>query len=188
MRRREAKMVSKIRVAGAALLLAGAAALGCVSDEQIADNWVAKTSAREASAPMGGEALAQRKLELDRSYRNLGHFLVTLDNLHRRKDRNGVVQFTQFADFYVAKHVIPLLEPEWQSRQPEVALLDANARFAVAALWAKIGASASASRMLDEIDRRYKGRGEMLVGYPIGGQSTLKEAVARLRSRSSWSG
>jgi len=86
------------------------------------------------------------------------------------------------------QQVLPLLGPEWQSRQPEVALLDANARFAVAALWAKIGASSSASRMLDDIDRRYKGRGEMLVGYPIGGQSTLKEAVARLRSRNGWSG
>lgn len=182
-------MAAMIRGAGAALLLAGCAVLaqGCISDERIADDWVAKTSAREASAPMGGEGLAQRKLELDRSYRNLGHFLVTLDGLHRRNDRNGLVLFTEFADFYVSKHVIPLLAPEWQSRQPEVALLDVNARFAVAALWAKIGATSSAGRMLDEIDRRYKGRGEMLVGYPIGGQSTLREAVAHLRERSGWS-
>ena len=42
--------------------------------------------------------------------------------------------------------------------------------------------------MLDEIERRYKGRGEMLVGYPIGGESTLREAVTHLRSRSSWKG
>jgi hypothetical protein len=182
-------MAGMIRSASAALLLAGAAALaaGCVSDERIADDWVAKTSAREASAPMGGEALAQRKLELDRSYRNLGHFLVTIDSLHRRKDHSGLIQFTEFTDFYISKHVIPLLEPEWQSRQPEVALLDANARFAVTALWAKIGATSSAGRMLDDIDRRYKGRGEMLVGYPLGGQSTLRDAVKHLRERSGWS-
>ena len=76
-----------------AFLLAGCAALapGCISDERIADDWVAKASKREASAPLGGEALAQRKLDLDRSYRDLGHFLATLDGLHRRNDRNGLV-------------------------------------------------------------------------------------------------
>ena len=106
---------------GTAWLLAGCAALaGCASDERIADDWVAKASAREASAPLGGEALAQRKLELDRSYRDLGHFLNTLDGLHRRKDRSGLVMFGEFADFYATKHVIPMLEAEWQSRHPEV--------------------------------------------------------------------
>jgi len=54
---------------------------------------------------MAARPLAQRKLELDRSYRNLGHFLKTLDALHRRGDRSGQVMFSEFADFYVAKHV-----------------------------------------------------------------------------------
>jgi len=175
---------------GAVLLLAGCAALaqGCASDERIADDWVAKANKREASAPMGGEALAQRRLDLDRSYRNLGHFVVTLDSLYRRNDRNGQLMFAEFADFYVGKHVIPILEPEWQSRHPELAQLDVNARFAVVALWTRLGASSSAGHMLDEIERRYKGRGEMLVGYPIGGESTLKDAVKHLRTRSSWKG
>jgi len=174
----------------AALLLAGCAALaqGCMSDERIADDWVAKANAREASAPLGGEALAQRRLELDRSYRDLGHFLATLDSLNRRKDRNGQFMFAEFAEFYVGKHVIPMLEPEWQSRHPELAQLDVNARFAVVALWTRLGASSSAGHMLDEIERRYKGRSEMLVGYPIGGESTLRDAVKHLRERSSWTG
>jgi hypothetical protein len=177
---KESTMAAKIR---AAFLIAGCAALwaGCVSDERIADEWMAETSKGEASAPLGGEALSQRKLDLDRTYRDLGHFLRTIDGLHRRNDRAGLVAFTEFADFYVAKHVIPLLEPEWQSRHPEVSTLDANARFAVAALWGKIGASYSSDRMLDEIEKRYKGRGEMIVGYPIGSESTLKDAVARMR-------
>ena len=180
-------MAAKIR---AAFLIAGCAALwaGCVSDERIADEWMAETSKGEASAPLGGEALSQRKLDLDRTYRDLGHFLRTIDGLHRRNDRAGLVAFTEFADFYVAKHVIPLLEPEWQSRHPELAQLDVNARFAVVALWTRLGASSSAGHMLDEIERRYKGRGEMLVGYPIGGESTLKDAVKHLRTRSSWKG
>jgi hypothetical protein len=178
---KEMTMSSRIR---AALLIAGCAALwaGCVNDERIADDWMAETTKGEASAPLGGEALVQRKMDLDRTYRDLGHFLTTLDGLHRRNDRTGLVAFTEFADFYVAKHVIPLLQPEWQSRHPEVSTLDANARFAVAALWAKIGSGYRSERMLDEIERRYKGRGEMLVGYPIGGESTLKDAVARMRA------
>jgi hypothetical protein len=174
---------------GAAFLLAGCAVLshGCVSDERLADDWVAKANTREASAPLGGEALAQRKLDLSRSYKDLGHFLVTLDGLHRRHDRNGLVMFSEFADFYVAKNVIPMLEPEWQSRHPEVAPLDANTRFAVAAVWSKLGATSSANRMLDEIERRYKGRGEMLVGYPFGGESTLRDALKELRQNTGWS-
>ncbi len=143
-----AAMIRGRRDLRAALLLAGCAvlALGCATDERLADDWVSKASAREASAPMAGEALAQRKLELDRSYRNLGHFLKTLDALHRRGDRSGQVMFSEFADFYVAKHVVPLLESEWQSRHPEVALLDVNTRFAVTSLWVKIGSTSSASR------------------------------------------
>jgi hypothetical protein len=101
---------------------------------------------------------------------------------------NAQFMFAEFPDFYVAKHVIPMLEPEWQSRHPELAQLDVNARFAVVALWTRLGSSSSAGHMLDEIERRYKGRGEMLVGYPIGSQSTLREAVKHLRERSSWSG
>lgn len=184
-----AAMIRSGRALGAALLLAGAAlAPGCISDERIADDWVAKANQREASAPLGGEALAQRRLDLDRSYRDLGHFLTTLDSLYRRNDRSGQFMFAEFADFYVAKHVLPMLEPEWQSRHPELAQLDVNARFAVVALWTRLGSSSSAGHMLDEIERRYKGRGEMLVGYPIGSQSTLREAVKHMRERSSWSG
>jgi len=179
-------MAAMIRVGrrlGAAWLLAGCAVLsqGCMSDERIADDWVAKANAREANAPLGGEALAQRRLELDRSYRDLGHFLATLDSLNRRNDRNGQFMFAEFANFYIGKHVVPMLEPEWQSRHPELAQLDVNARFAVVAVWNRLGASSSAGHMLDEIERRYKGRGEMLVGYPIGSESTLKDAVKRLR-------
>ncbi len=172
------------RVALSLLALGAALAFGCVSDERLADDWMADTAASRASAPLGGEALVQRKLDLDRSYRDLSHFDATLASLKRRGDRSGVVMFSEFVDFYVSKHVIPMLEGEWQSRHPEVAVLDANVRFAVAAVWVDMGEGHSASRMLDEIDRRYKGRGEMLVGYPLGDQGTLAEGVEQLRQRS----
>ena len=109
-------MGSKIR---AAFLIAACAALwtGCVSDERIADDWMAESTKGKASAPLGGEALSQRKLDLDRTYRDLGHFIRTIDALHRRNDRAGLVAFTEFADFYVGKHVIPMLEPS--GRQPD---------------------------------------------------------------------
>jgi hypothetical protein len=185
--------VSKIsqtrRPGTGALLLAIAALAGsCITDERVADDWMAESSANEASAPLGGEALVQRKLELDRSYRDLSHFLATLDGLYRRGDRSALVMFSEFCEFYVGKHVLPMLEGEWQSRHPEVAVLDANVRFAVAALWVKLGSTSSSDRMLDEIERRYSGRGEMLVGYPIGSQGTLSDAVARLRKSGGWSG
>jgi len=183
-REEDSMMARKVR----ALLFAGAAALalGCANDERIADDWVANANKHEANAPLGGEALSQRRLDLERSYRDLGHFIVTIDGLHRRGDKSGLVMFSEFAGFYVSKHVIPMLEPEWQSRHPEIAQRDANARLAVASLWAKLGATSSASRMLDDIDRRFKGRGEMVVGYPIGSESTLRDAVKRLRDRSGW--
>jgi len=187
--------VSKVRGTrrsgiGALLLIAGLAALasGCVTDERVADDWMAESSENEASAPLGGEALVQRKLELARSYRDLSHFLVTLDGLYRRGDRSSLVMFSEFCDYYVGKHVLPMLEGEWQSRHPEVAVLDANVRFAVAALWVKLGSTSGTDEMLDEIERRYAGRGEMLVGYPIGSQGTLSDAVARLRKYGGWSG
>lgn len=170
---------------GAAILVGSLLALAsaCASDERIADDWMARTNRTEASAPLGGESLAQRKLELDRSYRDLSHFYATVNGLARRNDRSANLVFAQFCDSYIDQHVLPLLEGEWQSRHPEVAVLDANARIAVSAVWARMGAVQSSARMLDEVERRYKGRGEMLVAFPFGSQSTLKQSVARLRKR-----
>jgi hypothetical protein len=42
-------------------------------------------------------------------------------------------------------------------------------------------------RALDEIERRYAGRGDMLVDYPVGEQSTLAEAIENLTTRK-WRG
>jgi hypothetical protein len=42
-------------------------------------------------------------------------------------------------------------------------------------------------RALDEIQRRYAGRGELLVDYPVGQQSTLAEAIETLTTRK-WRG
>lgn len=170
----------------AALALAGAA--GCTSHETRADEMVRRTSEGQSSAPLGGEALAQRKLELERCFRDLTHFNATLESLYQRRDRNGLVMFSEFVDHYLAKQVLPILEGEWQSRHPEVAVRDANVRLVVAELWFRLGATSRTDRMLDEIERRYQGREDMLVSYPLGAQGTLRQGVERLRSRSWWNG
>lgn len=169
-------------------LLALAAITACTSHERRADELVRRASEARSSAPLGGEALAQRKLELERSFRDLSHFNATLESLYRRSDRNGLVQFGEFVDHYLSKQVLPILEGEWQSRHPEMAVRDADVRLAVAELWFRIGATSRTDRMLDEIERRYQGREDMLVSYPLGSQGTLRQGVDRLRNRSWWNG
>ena len=176
----------KITVVLLAVALLGGA--GCVTDETIADELLAETAKSEANAPLGGEALVQRKLDLDRSYRDLSHFHATLESLNRRGDRGASVMFREFLDMYLVKHVLPLLEGNWQSRHPEVAVLDVNVRFAVAEIWLQMGSPSSTDRMLEEIERRYSGRGEMVVSYPLGSQGTLREGIERLRNRDWWNG
>lgn len=41
--------------------------------------------------------------------------------------------------------------------------------------------------LVAEIERRYAGRGDMLVDYPVGEQSTLAEAIENLTTRK-WRG
>jgi hypothetical protein len=177
-----------VRIATCALVLWGALAAGCVSDETRANALMAATSDARATAPLGGEALLQRKLELERTFRDLEHFNTTLESLQWRDDRNGKVMFSEFVDHYLAKQVLPILEGEWQSRHPEVAVLDADVRLGVAELWFRIGATSRTDRMLEEIERRYAGRGDMVVSYPFGSQGTLHDGVARLRDRGWWNG
>lgn len=176
-------------LAGALLASLWLLASGClVTDERLADELVIDTTASEASAPLGGEALSQRKRELAGTYRDLTHFHATLESLSHRGDRSGRVLFSEFLDIYIVKHVMPLLAGEWQSRHPEVAVLDVNVRLAVTDLWVQMNAGSAADRMLEEIERRYAGREEMLVAYPIGSKGTLGEGLDRLRNRDWWSG
>lgn len=188
--RRGPLRASRNRLAAGALLAAfGLLASGClVTDARLADELVLDTTATEASAPLGGEALSQRKRELDSTYRDLTHFHATLESLNHRGDRSGRVLFSEFLEAYLVKHVMPLLAGEWQSRHPEVAVLDVNVRLAVTELWVQMNAGSAADRMLEEIERRYAGREQMLVAYPIGTQGTLGDGLERLRSRDWWSG
>lgn len=154
---------------------------GCIAVDVAPDDLVSDVTAAESSAPLGGEALAQRRLEMRRAYRDMVHFHATVESLNRRSDRSGQVLFNGFLDEYMGTHLDPIMRAEWQSRHPELAALDANLRFAKAELLMQMGASRRADRVIDEIEERYEGRGDMLISYPFGEQSTLNDGLALLR-------
>ena len=170
------------------LLLAGTTltAAGCVSNGP-PDQLVPQAQASKASAPLAGEALGERKRDLQRAHRDVTHFQATLASLRYRRDRNGLVQFSQFLDSYLGVHLEPLLAGEWQSRHPELAALDANVRFAEAELLIQLKLQGRAEDAMDEISRRFHGREDMLVAYPKGKQTPLGAALEQLRERK-WSG
>ncbi|MCP5040022.1 MAG: hypothetical protein GY944_03265 [bacterium] len=131
----------------------------------------------------GGEALAQRKLELQRAVADLGDFLETLTSMKDREDEHGIALFRRFVDRYLLTHVGPLLAPEWQSHHPELIRHDANLRFIQSELLIELSYKKWARDEIKALRDRYKERGNMLVEYPIGQQTTLREALATLRSR-----
>ncbi len=134
-------------------------------------------------APLGGEALYQRRLELSRAFEDMTSFRKTLENMKDRKDPRSVDLFRPFLNAYMATHLDPMLHPEWQSQHPELIGIDANLRFIQAEVLMQMGYSSWGSDVVDELIRRYDGRGNMLVNYPVGTQTTLREALAILKDR-----
>ncbi len=146
-----------------------------------------RDTAAEETNPLGGDALAQRKLSLTRAHRDLEHFQKTLASLRYRKDRSGTILFVNFLEAYMGTHLSPILANEWQSRHPELMGLDANLRFAQAELLGRMRDPRRVQRMIEDIERRFDGRGNMLIEYPYGQHHTLSEGLAVLRERK-WRG
>ena len=115
------------------------------------------------------------------------HYDATLESLQERRDRSGTILFGQFMDAYMGMHLDPLLAHEWQSRHPEVAALDASLRLAKADVLVRMRQTRRAQEVIDDLTQRYAGRDNLLVEYPIGGQTTLGEALESLRTRK-WRG
>jgi hypothetical protein len=177
-----------VRLLGAAAAIACAALISaCVGVDRAPADLLPDASAAEASTPLGGEALIQRKQEMRRAHADMIHFHKTLDSLHHREDKNGLVLFSQFLEAYLAVHVDPLLAGEWQSRHPELTALDANLRFAKAELLIQLRLPRRAQEVMDQIEERFHGRADMLVDYPFGHQRPLGEGLEMLRDRK-WSG
>lgn len=176
------------RAIGVATALAlGALASACVGVDRAPGDLLPEASAAEASQPLGGEALVQRKHEMRRAHADMIHFHETLQSLHHRKDKNGLVLFSQFLEAYLVVHVDPLLAGEWQSRHPELTALDANLRFAKAELLIQLRLPRRAQEVMDQIEQRFQGRADMLVDYPFGHQRPLGEGLEMLRERK-WNG
>lgn len=169
-------------------LLLALLAVGCAGDPDIPrDLLAAETAAREEHTPLGGDALDQRRRDMRRAKRDMVHFQVTLESLVARNDRNGQIQLSGFLDAYMGTHLEPLLRSEWQSRHPELAAVDATLRLVKAELLMHMRETRRMQRELDELSRRFEGRGDMLVEYPVGQQVTLEKAIEILRERK-WRG
>jgi len=138
-------------------------------------------------APLGGEALAQRRQDLARAYGDLLAFQATMASLIDRRDSRGLSTLDEFVAAYVGRHLDALLAPEWPSGHPEVMEVDANLRFAKAELLVMMRYPRRVQDVIDDIERRYRGRGSMLVEYPAGEQNTVDEALRILRDRK-WNG
>jgi len=171
-------------------LLAGAlcaALLGCAGHTEFQDVLLLEPTAAEQSTPLGGAALGQRKQDMRRAHRDMLHFHTTLESLQERKDRNGLVLFSQFLDAYMGLHLDPLLASEWQSRHPELMALDANLRLVKAEVLIQMRSPQRVQQVIEELQERYAGRGDMLVEFPIGKQGTLRDGLKRLGERK-WRG
>lgn len=134
------------------------------------------------SAPLAGEALGQRKLEMRRAARDLVHFGATVETLRLRRD-GALRDFQDFMESYVDVQVEPLLVGNESSEDPEVAVLDAQLRLVKADLLIETRDFWTARDVINEIEDIYGARTSMLVDYPVGRQSTLAEAIAYLHER-----
>ena len=71
-------------------------AMGCATAPGSGDEFALDETSAEENAPLGGEALLQKKSEMQRSLGDLMHFHKTLSSLAQRDDSTG---FTNFAGF-----------------------------------------------------------------------------------------
>lgn len=165
--------------AGLTLLMALGAGMARADDDEGGD--------RTSEAALGGEALAQRKQDLNRALGDLTAFNRTLESLIERRDDDGVDTMEPFIRGYMGRHLDPLIRPDWTSDHPEVAAIDANIRFMKADLLIQLRQTREVQRVLDDIRRRYEGRGQMLVEYPRGEQTTMTKAIEKLKNRK-WNG
>ena len=135
----------------------------------------------EEEIPLGGAALAQRRTDLNRAWRDLLHFDATMQSLVDRKDIENVAVLDDFLSQYMAEHLDPMLRPGWQSANPELMAIDANLRFMKARILAEMQYPKKAERAIVDIEVRFAGRESMLVEYPVGERRPLLEALVLLR-------
>ncbi len=173
-------MQNRMRLVWLAPFLLSGQLFGCAAKTDL-DYQAAATIAAEEEAPLGGEALARRRLDLLRAWRDLLHFDETMQSLVDRRDSRSVAILDSFLAQYMGEHLDPLLRPRWQSSHPEVMALDANLRFMKAQILADMRYPRRVQQTIDDIQVRFEGRESMLVEYPIGEQRSLRDALELLR-------
>ena len=164
-----------------ALVAALALAPGCASKTYLAKDFGKAEKAAEEASPTGGSSLDQRRENMTRMYKDLGHFRTSLRDSQERGDRTTTNALGLFIGSYMEMHLDPLLDGEWQSRHAELWGLDADLRLAKADVLIRLNDKSRASKTLDEVAQRYKGREDMLVHYPMGSESSLGQALKLLR-------
>ena len=140
-----------------------------------------------SETPLGGEALIQRKRDLDRTFGDLLHFHTTLVSLVDRNDSRAITLFDQFLATYMGEYLDPMLRSKWQSKHPELAAVDASLRFAKAELLIQMRYPRRVQQTIDDIEKRFEGRDSLLIEYPIGRQGTLGDGLTTLKDRK-WKG
>lgn len=168
------------------LLMATLSLGGCTPIKQPLDEDPAPIAAEETT-PLSGSALLERREELERAQRDLRHFRATAENLSHHRDRRGSNLFRAFVHAYMGMHLDPLLKSEWQSRHPELAETDANLRLIKADVLIRMREVGRAQQVLNDVSRRFVGREGMLIEFPIGNQTTLRQALEIL-SEGKWRG
>jgi hypothetical protein len=179
----------KLRTFSLCCGLAAALAGGCATGDAVTGTPLDldHVPAKDVNTPLGGVSLSQRRIELVRAQADMVHFMATLDSLQFRRDQNGQVLFKGFVDEYLGTHVDPMLATEMHSKQPELAGLDASIRFMEAEMLTKLRSPARAQKVIDELERLYKGREDMLVDWPIGKKTPLSKAMKLLEDEK-WRG
>ena len=140
----------------------------------------------EDDMPLGGEALAQRRTDLNRAWRDLQHFDATMQSLVDRRDSQSASSLDDFLLQYMLEHLDPMLRPGWQSTNAELMAIDANLRFMKARILADMRYPRRVQRAIVDIETRFEGRESMLVEYPVGERRPLGEALELLREQK-WS-
>ena len=162
--------------------LAALLAVGCARIPEADDSLTLRDEAQ-----LGGEALQQRKHDLNRAYRDMVHFQTTMQSLIDRHDSRSLASFDRFVEAYMGTHLEPLLASRWQSSHPELMARDASVRFMQAELLLQMRYPRRVQEVRDEIATRYQGQYDLLIEYPVGKQGTLGRGLEILKDRK-WRG
>jgi len=174
--------ISRTRAAFTSLcLLSALIAVGCAS--QHLEGFDEKSITVDESSALAGAALFQRKQEMQRAAGDVVAMYTSMEDMMDRVDRRSVYIFSEFIEAYMQTHLDPMLAPSWQSAHAELVDLDANLRVMKTAMLIQMKRPVEVKDAVEDIQRRYQGRGSLLINYPVGAQSTLSEVVALLEGR-----